>query len=329
MKFVLRHQLRHMLTGSKEFYVTSLFRQLIDLMKHQYPEHEFELDSSHEYDNFGYGSVSSCMSFSIINPENDNYILLSLFDNWRYHFMKHLGWNPKQMKQFFYAGGFNFTDYFNFKFVNQNNKDNEFPIDIKEVYQSFYYNPYFDCCYNNMDEISKLSHKNDELFFRGWMWDSRKLMTDNLNQSDIIIIDKNQDNQNLDYIDYLTEIKNYKAALSLPGGTEICNRDIECFGIGVPVIRPSLQIKFEDPLIPNYHYISFYQPCDYTPIGYPSYRSYEDFKKNLIYTWNKVKNDKEYLSFVSQNAKDWFDKNCKMESNLKFISKKINLDLLK
>jgi hypothetical protein len=110
---------------------------------------------------------------------------------------------------------------------------------------------------------------------------SRKLMTDNLNQSDIIIIDKNQDDQNLDYIDYLKEMKKYKAALSLPGGTEICNRDIECFGIGVPVIRPSLQINFEDPLRPNYHYISFYQPCDYTPMGYPSYQSYEDFKKNL------------------------------------------------
>jgi hypothetical protein len=122
------------------------------------------------------------------------------------------------------------------------------------------------------------------------------------------------------------EMKKYKAALSLPGGTEICNRDIECFGIGVPVIRPSLQINFEDPLIPNYHYISFYQPCDYTPMGYPSYQSYEDFKKNLIYTWNKVKNDKEYLSFIAENSKSWFDRNCKMESNLKFISKKINLN---
>ncbi len=124
-------------------------------------------------------------------------------------------------------------------------------------------------------------------------------------------------------------MRKYKASLSLPGGTEICNRDIECFGIGVPVVRPALQINFEDPLIPNYHYISFYHPCDYNPMGYPNYQSYEDFKKNLIHTWNKVKNDTEYLNFISKNAKDWFDRNCKMESNLRFISKKINLNLLK
>lgn len=329
MKFVLRHQLRHMLMGGREFYVTALFRQLIDLLKNQYPEHEFELDSSHEYDNFGYGSVSSCMSFSIINPENDNYILLSLFDNWRYHFMTHLGWKPKQMKQFFYAGGFNFADYFDYKYVNKHNSGNEFPENIQEVYQPFYYNPYFDCCYDEMNEISKGTYNQKSLFFRGWMWDSRKLMINNINRDDIIIIDKNVDGQNLNYLEYLQEMKNYKVALSLPGGTEICNRDIECFGIGVPVIRPPLQINFEDPLIPNYHYISFYEPCDYSPMGHPNYRSYDDFQKSLLSIWDRVKDNDEYLNFISRNAKVWFERNCKLQSNLKFLSKKINLNLIK
>jgi len=325
MKLIIRHQVRNMLMGGREFYVTALYRKLIDILKNKYSDIEFEIDDNKSFDNFGYGSISSCMSLSIINPENGNYILLSLFDNWRYHFMTHLGWEPTKMKQFFYAGGFNFTDYFHYKKVNQNNRDTQFPDDIKNVYQPFYYNPYFDCCYEQMEEISQLSHSKEELFFRGLMWDSRKLMTDNLNQKDIIIIDKNENNQNLDYLEYLKEMKDYKAALSLPGGTEICNRDIECFGIGVPVIRPSLQINFEDPLIPNYHYISFYQPCDYSPMGYPNYQSYEDFKKNLIHTWNRVKDDQELLNFVAKNAKSWFDRNCKINSNLNYLMNKINI----
>lgn len=311
-----------------EFYVTALFRKLIDKLRQHYPEHEFEIDDSGKYNEFGYGSVSSCMSLSILNPENQSYILLSLFDNWRYHFMKHLGWEPKKMKQFFYAGGFNFSDYFDFKMINKNNSDNEFPDDIQSVFDTFYYNPYFDCCYDELNEISKMKYEHDSLFFRGWMWDSRKLMTDNLNRSDIVINDKNQDGQTLNYIDYLKEMKGYKAALSLPGGTEICNRDIECFAIGVPVIRPSLQINFDDPLIPNVHYISCYEPCNYSPMGYPTYRSYDDFKQNLKMTWDRVKNNQEYLDFISKNAKEWFERNCKMESNLELLTKKIELNLL-
>jgi hypothetical protein len=328
MKFVIRYQYRNITIGGKDFYVTSLFNKLINLLKIEYPEHEFVLESNNHYEKFGYGSISSCMNLSILNPNNGNYILVSLFDNWRQHFIKSLGWNPKKMKQFFYAGGFDYYHYFNFKDANKNNKDSEFPDKINEVYQQFYYNPYFDCCYDEMDSIFKTKSENDSLIFRGWMWDYRKLMTDNLDHNDIIIMDKNKDNQNLSYINYLIDLKKYKAALSLPGGTEICNRDIECFAIGVPVIRPSLQINFEDPLIPNYHYISCYYPCDYSNNGVPKYNSYDDFKKNLLYTWNNVKNNKDYLDFISNNAKSWFDRNCKLQSNLDFLSKKINLNII-
>jgi hypothetical protein len=175
---------------------------------------------------------------------------------------------------------------------------------------------------NNFEKINKL-------FFRGWMWDFRKNMTDGLNQEDILIIDKNIDNENFEYVEYLNEISKYKACLSLPGGNEVCNRDIECFAVGVPVIRPALNVNYVDPLIPNYHYISCYDFCDYTIDGNAKYQSYDDFKKNLVNTWNKVKNDDEYLNFVSKNARDWFERNCISDNNLHFVLNNLDLSILK
>lgn len=332
MELVIRHQFRNIKTGDKNFYITNFFYKLFQNLEIEYPDIKFRIENQPEYEDKGQGSVYSCMNFSIINPENQNYILFSFFDNWKYHFMKHLGWNAKNMKKFFYPGGFNFLDYFTFKSHTKNNFDLEFPIDIESVYEPFYYGPYFDCCYDEMSNLYQIRNnfeKIHKLFFRGWMWDFRKNMTDGLNQEDILIIDKNIDNENFEYVEYLNEISKYKACLSLPGGNEVCNRDIECFAVGVPVIRPALNVNYVDPLIPNYHYISCYDFCDYTIDGHAKYQSYDDFKKNLVNTWNKVKNDDEYLNFVSKNARDWFERNCISDNNLHFVLNNLDLSILK
>ena len=331
MRYIIRHQFRDMLMGGNEFYVTSLFKNILRELKVLYPQDTFDIEVDPNYEKYGQGSIFSCMSFSIINPNNNQYILISLFDNWKYHFMKHLGWQPKNMKQFFYAGGFNYLDYFNFKKTSLGNNDVEFPEDISKVYNTFFYNTYFDCCYDKISEIynnGREKEKIKKLFFRGWMWDSRKLMTNQINREDVLIIDKNVNNQNLTYIDYLTEMSNYSVSLSLPGGTEVCNRDIECFAIGVPVLRPHLQINYPDPLIPNYNYINSYHSCDYTDGGNAKYLSYSDFQNNLLYTWDMVKDNKEYLDFISENARNWFLRNSTMEKNVDFFLKNINLQLI-
>lgn len=311
------------------FYVTSFFNQLKNKLIELYPEYTFEVEVDQSYEKYGQGGIFSCMSFSIINPNNNEYILISFFDNYKYHFMKHLGWEPKKMKQFLYSGGFSFIDYFNYSNNISNNPDLEFPENIELVYQPFFYNPYFDCCYDEMTKIYEKRNninKTNSLFFRGWMWDFRQKMVENIKRDDIIIIDKNINNQNLTYLDYLNEVSSYIASLSLPGGTEVCNRDIECFGIGVPVIRPLLQVNYPDPLIPDYHYINCYHYCDYSNGGHPNYQSYTDFERNLIHTWERVKNNQKYLDFISNNAKKWFDRNCKLPDNLNYVVNQINLN---
>jgi len=326
MQIIIRHLFRDL----RNYYVTSFFQLLYEKLEQKFPKYSFSIENDPAYEHNGYGGIYSCMNFSIINPQNKKYILISFFDNWKYHFMKHLGWNPSNMVQFFYPGGFNYWDYFNFRNHEKTNPDIDCPIHIKNIYNSFFYGTYekgsLDIIENIYDDYNLLNTK-PSLYFRGYLWDFRKRMTENIQDESILVTDRNENNNNLNYIDYLKDLSQYRCALSLPGGTEVCNRDIECFAVGVPVIRPYLNIQYPDPLIANYHYISCYNDCKYWD-GNPNYLSYEDFILHLKDCWNKVKNNYEYLSFIRRNARDWFVKNCTLESNVDYVLSKIQMEKL-
>jgi len=332
-------QIRHVFRDIKvnnncKYYATEFFHRLYKELQNIYSDINFVIvnNLNTKYEPMGYGSVCSCMNLSIVNPINNKYILISLFDNWKYHFNTYLGWSPNDMVQFFYAGSFDLLDFYTYKTRVSNNKDFIFPVDIKNKYYPFFYIPCYDCLY---DEITNLYNNrnfkevNPKLFFRGYLWDFRKAITNQIttNIEDIAIIDKNKD-LNLDYFDFIKEISSYKASLSLPGGTDICHRDIESFGVGTPVFRSLLTTKYPDPLLPNYHYICFYGMCDYTDEHAPRFVSNKDFQDNLLYWWNTLKNNDEYLSYVSQNARLWFIEHCTMDKNIDYIISKLNISNL-
>lgn len=321
---------RHLFRDLGNYYVTSFFKSFYASLTDKYPQYDFSIKNYPKYESNGYGSIYSCMSLSIINPKSKKYILISFFDNWKYHFMKHLGWQPNKMVQFFYPAGFNYIDYFTFKDNQKTNKDIQCPSNISSIYKPFFYGPYETGSKKEIEDIylsRKTRKTKNQLYFRGYMWDFRKDMVRDITDSSIVIIDKNTESNNLNYINYLQDLGSYRCALSLPGGTEVCNRDIECFAVGVPVIRPYLNIDYPDPLIPNYHYISCYGDCKYWD-GNPSYLSYKDFVLSLEHYWGKVKNNFEYLDFISNNARQWFLKNCVLENNMEYILSQIDLEAL-
>jgi hypothetical protein len=315
-----------------KYYATSFFIKLFDKLKILYPNIVFDIDECKQYESMGYGALCSCMHLSILNPSNGKYILLSLFDNWKYHFNKILGWDPDNMVQFFYAGSFDFLDFYAYKAFISYNKDYVFPNSIHKIYQQFFYIPCYDCLYDKLKQLfdnRKYNKVNSNLFFRGYLWDTRKLMIDILKDyDDILIIDKNTDKNNLIYSEFLQELSGYRASLSLPGGTNICHRDIESFAVGTPVFRPLLTTNYPDPLLPNYHYMCFYGMCDYSNDHHPTFLSYKDFQEHLLYWWNKLKNNNEYLNYISQNARNWFEQHCTMENNIDYVLSQIDLELL-
>jgi hypothetical protein len=121
-----------------------------------------------------------------------------------------------------------------------------------------------------------------------------------LPQRQVISLLKNNifyDNR-LEFHNYILAMKSHKIAFTPPGGSDISLRDCEAFGMGIPTLRKKYQIELYDPLIENIHYISYDEDEDLNKEA-----------KNIINRFNSVVNDDEFLSYISNNAKDWYDRN--------------------
>lgn len=104
--------------------------------------------------------------------------------------------------------------------------------------------------------------------------------------------------KNLNFQNYVLTMKQHKIAFTPPGGSDISLRDCEAFGMGIPTLRKKYKIELYDPLIENVHYIS-----------YDEDENINKEVKNIIDRFNSVINDNDFLSYISNNAKEWYDRN--------------------
>lgn len=109
---------------------------------------------------------------------------------------------------------------------------------------------------------------------------------------------------------YISEALNFKLALSIGGGGgvicgDFCFRDLDMFGLGIPVIRPKLITEVSDPLIPDYHYISVETEFD----SEFRYKNPDILSTKIAEKYLEVINDDTYLNQISFNAKEWYLKN--------------------
>lgn len=105
-----------------------------------------------------------------------------------------------------------------------------------------------------------------------------------------------------DFYGYSKTLLKYKVALSIAGRGEFCYRDIENLGMGIPIIRFEYKNEFYTPLIPNYHYISIERPDD-LPIDR---EGKEHHAKMIEKRFLEVKDDKDFLNFISENARKYY-----------------------
>lgn len=109
---------------------------------------------------------------------------------------------------------------------------------------------------------------------------------------------------------YIQEAINFQLVLSIGGGGgavcgDFCLRDIEMFGLGIPLIRPKYITETSDPLIPNYHYIAVDAELD----DNFRYKNHNELSMNIVKKYKDVINDIEFLDFIKNNAKQWYDNN--------------------
>jgi hypothetical protein len=108
------------------------------------------------------------------------------------------------------------------------------------------------------------------------------------------------------------------------GGNSI--RFAQGMGLGLAVLRPKVKVLADNPVIPNYHFIEV--DCD-------DYSNSEDYSKYKILAdayidkFEEVKKDEEFINYISKNAREYFDKNCRFNSFFDLVHKKVDLNKLR
>lgn len=175
----------------------------------------------------------------------------------------------------------------------------------------FKYSPwtYFQAVLDDLDFFYQkrlsVTDRSNIIYFKGTSLEDRRILN---------YIDKNiiTDFRVINPTLYFENIIKHKLALSIDGRGEFCYRDVECFGIGVPIIRFEYVSKFHDPLIPNFHYISIDRPNDMD-----LYRlGNETHSKILEERYYDVIENTEFLDFISKNARDYYNKNFEMNNKI-------------
>jgi len=124
--------------------------------------------------------------------------------------------------------------------------------------------------------------------------------------------------------DYLKLAIQHKVGLSLPSIAEICYREIEYMAVGLPMLRLEFMTQLDPPLVPNYHYIAI--PRDGFPWDANADRNggeayVEAYKKRFF----EVKDDKEFLDFISRNARDYYTKYCSPQNRVNVLMESLEI----
>ena len=128
----------------------------------------------------------------------------------------------------------------------------------------------------------------------------------------------------LSLFDYYKELAEQKIALSIPGHGNFTHREIECFGMGVPVIMPRLLNEYYNVLIPDYHYISVETEVPYDCGETPD--NCKAMATAIKEKYNEVKDDDELLKTIAGNAKRWYEENVAYPGCMRVTERILNLE---
>jgi len=142
---------------------------------------------------------------------------------------------------------------------------------------------------------------SDRLFFHGDLKsnDNRKKRAEVIPLLDDILISNWSELVN--HETFLKEMAESRIALSIPGNSNFCHKEIEGFGLGVAVLMPKLLNSYYNDLIPNHHYIS-------VDINWEMENS-TIISKAIQSRFSEVKNDHDFLNSVVSNGFHWYEHN--------------------
>ena len=268
--------------------VTSIYDAAYKLCKNKFPEIKYQALEQYISDGT---RPSSSHHLIVKNNKSNKYKVVTYCDNAAYLIVEDLGWDYKNC-----LGIYSAVD-----------------AGVEKAITPISY-----CAFNStLEDIVKGLNldfkykKNNTLVFRGFLYGQRlNLEADN---DTVKIL-----NHKLPINDYLIELNNQSISLSLNGQAEICNRDIEILSVGSVLLRPKLtRTQFKNPLIEDYHYVSF------------EYHSDPQEQLNIIIQkYNEIKENFTYLIDIAKNGHEWYLNNGTILANAQIISDTINLEEL-
>lgn len=137
----------------------------------------------------------------------------------------------------------------------------------------------------------------------------------------------NEDTTPVSPTEYFKKAINHKIGLSIATLAEYCYRDIEYMAIGIPFLRVEYIRDLNPPLIPNYHYIAI----DRKKYGFGYYSGLDriggdKYVQAYIDRFLEVKDDKDFLEFIANNAREYYLKYCSPENRLTHILNLLEID---
>jgi hypothetical protein len=166
-----------------------------------------------------------------------------------------------------------------------------------------------------------IEDKIDTLFFRGSYADRPILQHINSNILPLGSVTNN--------VRYFEDLIKHKVALSVGGAStgDLCYRDIEYMQLGIPFIKFQYISYLDNPLIPNYHYISIDLPED-LPIHNDVIKDRLGLKHHaqmIEKRYYEVINDLDFLKMVGENSRNYFLENLSYDVRINKTIKALNL----
>jgi hypothetical protein len=153
----------------------------------------------------------------------------------------------------------------------------------------------------------------EKLFMRGTKYGIRAYLAENEKRIHI-------DEYKVPPETFIDEIAPYSINIDINGAAEISCRTIDVMGLQSALIRPKLNVKFHNELIPDYHYAAL--KCDdlgdWKAVGEAYVERFEDLKK-----------DPELVKFLSENGRKWYEENATMNAHVNILKKLLDFNKLK
>jgi hypothetical protein len=153
----------------------------------------------------------------------------------------------------------------------------------------------------------------ERLFFRGTKYGIREYLAEN--EKRIYI-----DDYKVSPETFIDEIAPYSINIDINGAAEVSCRTFDIMGLQSALIRPKLNVKFHNELIPDYHYAAL--KCD--DLG-----NWKDVGDAYIERFEDLKKDPELVKFLSENGRKWYEENATMNAHVNILKKLLDFNKLK